>query len=429
MDIVNDIIAWKRDGRELDDERLRSFVFGVVDGSLPLYQASALLMAVVLRGLSDAETLGLARAMVDSGKTLDLSVLGRPVLDKHSSGGVGDKVTLVLAPLVAACGAIFGKMSGRGMGHTGGTLDKLESIPGFNVQLSQGDFVRQLERVGVAVVGQSERLVPADRILYALRDVTATVNDKGLIAASIMAKKVASGTSGIVLDLKVGSGAFMGDLAEARSLGRLCRLIGEGFDRRVTCVFTAMDQPLGHAVGNRLEVEEAWEVLSGKGPDDVREVAVALAGILLGLSDLDLSEEDGRARAERALHDGRAAEWFDRWVAVQGGTWKRGEFHRLAAGELRAECDGYVTAIDAHLVGRAAQLSGAGRQRADDEIDPAAGVVVERKVGQEVREGETLALVYARRRELRSAARGVLKSAFTIGDHAPPATAMVLGRD
>ena len=219
MDVVSDIIVPKRDGAELDEARIQAFVQGVVSGAVPSYQASALLMAMVLRGLSEAETLALARAMVDSGKRFDLGVLRRPVLDKHSSGGVGDKVTLVLAPLVAACGAVFGKMSGRGLGHTGGTLDKLESIPGFRVQLPQGEFLRQLERIGVAVVSQSERVVPADRILYALRDVTGTVESDGLIAASIMAKKVASGTSALVLDLKVGRGAFLADLEHARRLG------------------------------------------------------------------------------------------------------------------------------------------------------------------------------------------------------------------
>jgi len=320
---VNDVIARKRDGGQLDEPRLRAFVAGVVDGSIPAYQASALLMAIVLRGFSPNETLALTRAMVDSGKVLDLSVLGRPVLDKHSSGGVGDKATLVLAPLVASCGALFGKMSGRGLGHTGGTLDKLESIPGFRVQLSQGDFLRQLERIGVAVVSQSERLVPADRILYALRDVTATVDSEGLIAASIMAKKIASGTSAVVLDLTVGSGAFMKTVEQAASLGALCRLIGESYGRKVTCIYTSMEAPLGRAVGNRLEVEEAWEVLCGGGPDDVREVVLTLAAALLALSDLGVDEREGRARAQRALASGQAAACFERWVAVQGGRFKR----------------------------------------------------------------------------------------------------------
>ena len=428
MDVVNDIIAWKRDGNELDAGRISFFVNGVVDGSIAAYQASALLMAMVLRGLSDAESLALARAMVASGKTLDLSVIGRPVLDKHSSGGVGDKVTLVLAPLVAACGGVFGKMSGRGLGHTGGTLDKLESIPGFKVQLSQGDFLRQLERIGVAVVSQSERIVPADKILYALRDVTATVDERGLIAASIMAKKVASGTSAVVLDLKVGSGAFMRTLDQARDLARLCVAIGEAFERRVRCVFTAMDAPLGRAVGNRLEVEEAWRVLTGDGPADVREVVLTLAGLLLSLSDLGVTEEEGRARAEAALADGRAAEWFDRWCVVQGGRWKPGEFHRLAVGEVRAETDGYVARVDALDVGRAAQLAGAGRQRADEAVDPAAGVVIAKVVGEPVERGQVIATVFARDAIRRRAAQRQLAQAIgVVGDQPPPAP-VVLGR-
>ena len=429
VDVVTDIIAWKRDGHELDAERLTAFVGGVVAGSIPAYQASALLMAIVLRGLSPAETVDLCRAMVASGKTLDLSVIGRPVLDKHSSGGVGDKVTLVLAPLVAACGAVFGKMSGRGLGHTGGTLDKLESIPGFKVRLPQGEFLRQLERIGVAVVSQGERLVPADRILYALRDVTATVDSAGLIAASIMAKKIASGTAAIVLDLKVGDGAFMRTLDEARSLSRLCREIGAAFGRRVTCFFTAMDAPLGRAVGNRLEVEEAWDVLSGAGPDDVREVTLTLAGALLALSDLGVDETEGRRRAEAVLADGRAAGMFERWCLMQGGRWQPGMFNRLAGVEVKAPRAGYVTAIGAMDVGRAAQTAGAGRQKVDDDVDPAAGVVLARGVGDAVATGDLLATVFARDAARRSRAAEVLAGAFAIGDAAPPERALVIGRE
>ena len=428
MDFVNDVIAWKRDGRELDAGRLRAFVDGVVGGSVPSYQASALLMAMVLHGLSDAETVELARAMVESGKTLDLRVVRRPVLDKHSSGGVGDKVTLVLAPLVAACGAVFGKMSGRGLGHTGGTVDKLESIPGFRVQLPQGEFVRQLERIGVAVVSQSERIVPADRILYALRDVTATIECDGLIAASIMAKKVASGTAALVLDVKVGRGAFMGDLAHARNLGRLCRLIGDAYDRPTTCIFTSMESPLGRTVGNRLEVEEAWQVLGGQGPDDVREVTLTLAGALLALSDLGVDEAEGRRRAAAALDDGRAAEHFERWCFVQGGRWKPGEFHRLAAREARASRAGYLTAVDAMAVGQAAQIAGAGRQRIDDTVDPAAGVLLERAVGDQVEAGDALAAVFSRDAARRAQASEMLDRAFTVGDERPQPGRLVLGR-
>jgi pyrimidine-nucleoside phosphorylase len=428
MDVVHDIIAWKRDGRELDEERLQYFVRGVVNGSVAPYQASALLMAIVLRGLSDAETVALARAMVESGKILDLSLVRRPVLDKHSSGGVGDKVTLVLAPLVACCGAIFGKMSGRGLGHTGGTLDKLESIPGFRVQLSQGDFVRQLERIGVAVVSQSERVVPADKILYALRDVTATVDERGLIAASIMAKKIASGTAAVALDIKVGRGAFMRSLQEARELGRLCVAIGDAFGRPVKCIFTAMDSPLGRAVGNRLEVEEAWAVLNGGGPSDVREVVLELAGVLLSLADLGLDEAEGKRRAAAALDDGTAAAHFDRWCLLQGGRWRPGEFHRLAAADVVAPRGGVVVAIDAFAVGRAAQLAGAGRQRADDSVDPAAGVVLSAVVGDTVSEGQVLATVYARDATRRAASREALAGAFSVGDEPPARRPVVLGR-
>ncbi len=428
MDFVNDVIAWKRDGHELDAGRLRAFVDGVVAGTVPSYQASALLMAMVLQGLSDAETLDLARAMVESGKSLDLGVVRRPVLDKHSSGGVGDKVTLVLAPLVAACGAVFGKMSGRGLGHTGGTIDKLESIPGFRVQLPQGEFVRQLERIGVAVVSQSERIVPADRILYALRDVTATIECDGLIAASIMAKKVASGTAALVLDIKVGRGAFMSDLQHAGNLGRLCRLIGDAYERPTTCIFTSMEAPLGRAVGNRFEVEEAWQVLGGEGPDDVREVTLTLAGALLALSDLGVDETEGRRLAAAALDDGRAAEHFERWCFVQGGRWKPGEFHRLAAHEARAARPGYVTAVDALAIGQAAQIAGAGRQRIDDTVDPAAGVLLERAVGDQVETGDTLAAVFSRDPARRAPASKVLDRAFTIGDERPSPGRLVLGR-
>jgi len=426
VDFVNDVIAWKRDGHELDEARIRAFVDGVVSGAVTSYQASALLMAMVLRGLGDAETVALARAMVESGKTLDLRAVRRPVLDKHSSGGVGDKVTLVLAPLVAACGGVFGKMSGRGLGHTGGTLDKLESIPGFRIQLPQGEFVRQLERIGVAVVSQSERIVPADRLLYALRDVTATIDSDGLIAASIMAKKVASGTSGLVLDLKVGRGAFMADLGRARELGRLCRLIGEAYGRPTTCIYTRMDAPLGLTVGNRLEVEEAWQVLGGEGPADVREVALTLAGALLALSDLGVDAAEGRRRAEAALADGRAAEHFERWCFVQGGRWKPGEFHRLAGHKVRAARAGYLTGIDARTVGRAAQLAGAGRQRVDDSVDSAAGVVLRRVVGDAVESGETLAAVFSRDPARRSAASAALEGAFEVGDVKPAARDVVL---
>jgi pyrimidine-nucleoside phosphorylase/thymidine phosphorylase len=364
--------------------------------------------------------------MLNSGELIDLSDIPGAKVDKHSTGGVGDKVSLALAPMAAACGVRVPMISGRGLGHTGGTLDKLESIPGFRTQLPQGEFVRQLERIGVAVVSQSARIVPADRLLYALRDVTGTIDSDGLIAASIMAKKVASGTSALVLDLKVGKGAFMADLDRARELGRLCHLIGDAYDRPTTCIYTRMDAPLGLTVGNRLEVEEAWQVLSGEGPADVREVALTLAAALLGLSDLKIDAAEGRRRAEAALADGRAAEHFERWCFVQGGTWKPGEFHRLAGHEVKAARAGYLEEADARAVGRAAQLAGAGRQRIDDTVDPAAGVVLRRVVGDAVQAGETLAAVFSRDPARRSAASAVLGGAFRVGDARPPAVGVVL---
>ena len=427
IDIVHDLIAWKRDGHELDAARMHEFVTGVVEGWVAPYQASALLMAIVLRGLSEAETIALATELVNSGRRYDLSAVGRPVLDKHSSGGVGDKLTLVVGPLVAAAGGCFGKMSGRGLGHTGGTLDKLESIPGFRVSLSHGELVRQLERIGLAVVGLSPRGVPADHLLYSLRDVTATVDEPGLIAASMMSKKIAGGSSAVVLDLKVGSGAFMSDLDQAEELGRLCRAIGAAAGLPTTTLMTAMDEPLGTAVGNRLEVEEAWSVLTGEGPQDVRELSLLLAAealVLGGGGELVTARE----RVEAALSDGRAAEYFDRWVHVQGGRWRPGEYQRLARGEVRAEQAGYVVRCDARLVGRAAQLAGAGRQRAEDMVEPAAGALLARKVGDQVETGELLGSVLARDGDRRESARAVLAGAFTVATAPPPPAALVLDR-
>ena len=423
-----EFIRAKRDRRVHTATDLREFIAAYLRREIPDYQVSAWLMAAYLNGLDESETEALTLALLHSGRTFDWKDLGRPSADKHSTGGVGDKVSLILAPLVAACGVLVPMVSGRGLGHTGGTLDKLESIPGFKVQLPQGEFLRQLERIGVAVVSQSERLVPADRILYALRDVTGTVEDDGLIAASIMSKKVASGTSALVLDIKIGRGAFLKDLEHARDLARRCRLIGDAFERRVSCLFTAMDAPLGLAVGNRIEVEEAWDVLKGDGPSDVREVSLSIAGMLLALSDVGVDEAEGRRRAEAAIADGRAAAHFERWCYVQGGTWKPGEYHRLAGCEARAPRGGFVAAVDALAVGQAAQLAGAGRRTVDDQIDLAAGVVLARVVGDEVAAGDLLATVHARDAGRRERAAAVLETAFTLADERPLMGDVVLGR-
>ena len=429
MDVVRDIIAFKRDGGELDEEKLAAFVRGVVDGSIATYQASALLMAIVLRGFSRGETIALAHAMVASGKTLDLSAVRRPVLDKHSSGGVGDKVTLALAPLVAACGGVFGKMSGRGLGHTGGTLDKLESIPGFRVQLSQGEFLHQLERIGVAVTAQSERIVPADRILYALRDVTATVENDGLIAASIMAKKIATGTAAIVLDLKVGRGAFMarpragaGPRRAVRRRRRLVRAAGHLVLHRHGRAARPRRRQPARGRGGLAGAERRRTARRARARAHARRRAARPLG--------PGSDRGGRAsaRGARARPGRRGGGRSSAGAPRRAATWRRGDGHHLGAAEVRAERGGYVTEVDALLVGQAAQAAGAGRQRVDDVIDHAAGVVLAHKPGDAVENGELLATAYARETARRRAAGALLAQAFNVGDEAPEPAPLVLGR-
>ncbi len=315
-----ELIRRKRDGEELSPEELAELVLGYARGDVPDYQLAAFAMAVYFRGLSGAETFALTDAMIRSGETLDLgSLLGRKVVDKHSTGGVGDKTSLAVGPIVAACGVPFGKMSGRGLGHTGGTLDKLESIPGFRVELSIEEFVDQVRSLGLAIIGQTADLVPADKRLYALRDVTATVDQVSLIAASIMSKKLAGGADAIVLDVKVGDGAFMKTLDDARVLAETMIELGRRADREVVCLLTDMDQPLGAAVGNALEVREALATVRGEGPPDFSELVLDVCARLLALSDLGIDETEGRRRAEHAIADGSAALVWRRWLAAQGG--------------------------------------------------------------------------------------------------------------
>src|SRR5689334_2068813 len=315
-----ELIERKRDGHELGGDELSELVLEYSRGELPDYQMAAFLMAVYFQGLSSAETFALTDAMVRSGETIDLgSALGRRVVDKHSTGGVGDKTTLAVGPIVAACGVPFGKMSGRGLGHTGGTLDKLEAIPGFRVELSTDEFVAQVREIGVAIVGQTADLVPADKLLYGLRDVTATVDNVSLIAASIMSKKIAAGADAIVLDVKVGDGAFMKALADAQVLAETMIALGRRAGREVVAVLTDMDQPLGQAVGNALEVRESIAVVRGEGPDDFTELVLDSCAHLLALSDLGVSQQEGRARAEAAVADGSALTVYERWVRAQGG--------------------------------------------------------------------------------------------------------------
>ncbi len=408
-------IQTKRDGRSHEDADLRAFVDGIVSGDIPDYQTAAWLMAVVFQGLSDAETATLASAMTDSGDRLDLSDLPHTV-DKHSTGGVGDKTTLILAPLLAELGGTVAKMSGRGLGHTGGTIDKLESIAGFNVTLDEAAFLKQAADVGVVVAGASKRLAPADGKLYALRDATATVKSLPLIASSIMSKKLAGGAKSLVLDVKVGQGAFMKTVPEAVQLGRMMQAIGEREGRNVAVVLTDMDQPLGLAVGNASEVLEAIQVLQGFGPPDVREVVVRLAREVLTQSGLPASERDIRA----ALDDGRAYARFERWVAAQGGRLTDETSLALSPDTwtLTAPRDGVVANIDALAVGEAVRRLGGGRSRKDDAVDHGVGVDLHVKVGGRTGQGEPLATVRHRGGRGLEDAQRMLAGAFVLDDQA-----------
>ena len=416
-----ELIERKRDGGELSADEMRELVLGYGSGDVPDYQMAAFCMAVFFRGLTHGETFAMTDAMVQSGNTLDMhGALGRTVVDKHSTGGVGDKTSIAVAPLVAACGVPFGKMSGRGLGHTGGTLDKLESIPGFRVELTVDEFVAQVRDVGVAIIGQTGNLVPADKGLYALRDVTATVDNVQLIAASIMSKKIAAGADAIVLDVKVGDGAFMKTLEDARRLADTMRELGERAGRRVACLLTDMDQPLGRAVGNALELLEARATLRGEGPPDFTELVLTATGQLLAFSDLDVDAAEGRRRAEAAVADGSALERYDRWVRAQDGDPSEDALPRApVVRTLEAPEAGYVRALRALPVGIAALELGAGRVRKDEAIDHAVGILCLRKRGDRVERGDALAEIHARTDEAATAATDRVLAAYELGESPP----------
>jgi pyrimidine-nucleoside phosphorylase len=423
-----ELIQRKRDGEELSAEDFAELVLGFTRGDVPDYQMAAFLMAVYFRGLSAAETFALTDAMIRSGDTLDLgAALGRKVVDKHSTGGVGDKTSLAVGPIVAACGVPFGKMSGRGLGHTGGTLDKLESIPGYQVELSTDELVSQVRDVGMAIVGQTADLVPADKRLYALRDVTATVDNVSLIAASIMSKKIAGGADAIVLDVKVGDGAFMKTLDDARELAAAMIELGRRSNRETVCVLTDMDQPLGRAVGNALEVREAFETIEGQGPPDLTELVLDAVSHLLALSDLGVDKDEGRRRAENAMADGSARAAYDRWIRAQGGD---PDLERLPRApvvhNVRAPRGGVVASLGAIRIGLAALHLGAGRRTKDDSIDHTVGIVCRRKRGDSVEQGDVLAEVHARDPEAAESASEEALAAFDLADEAPPPTPIVL---
>jgi pyrimidine-nucleoside phosphorylase len=419
---ATDLIERKRNGEELPAAELQEFVAAYVRDEVPDYQAAALLMAVWFRGLSAEETFALTQAMVASGETVELSThIGRRVVDKHSTGGVGDKTTLALGPVVAACGAPFGKMSGRGLGHTGGTLDKLESIPGFRVELSTEEFIQQVGDVGLAVVGQTANLVPADRKLYALRGVTATVDENSLIAASIMSKKIAGGASALVLDVKVGEGAFMRTVENARRLAEAMLGLGAEAGIDVVCLITDMEQPLGHAVGNALEVREAYETLGGGGPPDFRELVVVSATQLLALSDLGLDEAAARERVITSLGDGSALAAYESWIRAQAGDPDPALLPRApVVRDVPAPATGFVREVRAREIALAAMELGAGRERKEDPVDHAVGVVCLAKHGERVERGQPLAEIHARDEAAAETAEAALLSAYVIGDEPEP---------
>jgi len=422
-----ELIQRKRDGHQLAAEELADLVLGYTRGEIPDYQLAAFCMAVYFRGLTSAETHALTDAMIRSGETIDLgAALGRKVVDKHSTGGVGDKTSLAVGPIVAACGVPFGKMSGRGLGHTGGTLDKLESIPGLRVELSQQEFVRQVREVGLAIVGQTADLVPADKKLYALRDVTATVENVSLIAASIMSKKIAAGAQAIVLDVKVGDGAFMKTLPDAQILAEAMLDLGRRAEREVVCLLTDMDQPLGRAVGNALEVREARDTVRGDGPPDFTELVLDACARLLALSDLGVDDAEGRRRAEQAVADGSALVAYERWIRAQGGDPSEEALPRApVVAPVEASRTGYVARLGATRVGVTALHLGAGRQTKDDTIDHAVGIVCRRKRGDAVAAGEILAEVHARDETAAAGAVREIHAAYELADE-PPAPRRLL---
>ena len=423
-----ELIEQKRNGGEHSPDDLVELILAYARGEVPDYQMAAWCMAVYFRGLTAAETDALTDAMIRSGETLDLgAALGRTVVDKHSTGGVGDKTSIAVGPIVAACGVPLGKMSGRGLGHTGGTLDKLESIPGYRVELTIEEFVAQLREVGMAIVGQTADLVPADKKLYALRDVTATVDVDPLIASSIMSKKLAAGADAVVLDVKVGDGAFLRTLDEGRALAEQMRQIGVRAGRAVTCLLTDMDQPLGRAVGNALEVDEARDTVRGDGPGDFTELVLYASARLLALSDLGIDVAEGRRKAEEAVANGSALDTYERWIRAQGGDPDPAALERAPIRKpVPAPRDGFVTRLGARAIGNVALELGAGRRTKTDEIDHAVGVLCFAKRGDTVLAGDDLAEVHARDDvSAETAVAGVL-AAYELGDEAPPERGILL---
>jgi pyrimidine-nucleoside phosphorylase len=416
-----DVIRKKRDGGELSPVEIDSLVNAYTGGAIPDYQVSAWLMAVVLRGMTRPETAALTDAMLHSGEVLDLSSLPGKKVDKHSTGGVGDKTSLVLAPLAAAAGLVVPMISGRGLGHTGGTLDKLESIPGFNVNLSVGDFRRVLASCGCAMIGQTAEIAPADRKLYALRDVTGTVESPYLICASIMSKKLAEGIDALVLDVKTGSGAFMKTETDAIFLAELMVETGERMGKQVVALITDMDQPLGRMIGNSLEVVEVLEILRGEGPEDLRQLCLELSGWMLYLGEASASIADGKKRSENLISSGAALDKFRQMVEMQGGDPSIiDDPTRLPQAQqtraVASPATGFIKTLECAQLGTACVILGGGRERKEDSVDPAVGIVLHKKVGDAVSTGEPLATIHYNSEHLAQRAEALLKDSVQISD-------------
>jgi pyrimidine-nucleoside phosphorylase len=389
-----DIIKKKRDGGILSREEIAFFVENYTKGEIPDYQASALLMAIYFRGMTSDETVALTEYMMKSGEVLDLTDIPGPKVDKHSTGGVGDKISLPLAPIVASLGVFVPMISGRALGHTGGTLDKLESIKGLTTAISPEKFKKQLLDIGVVMAGQTENLCPADKKLYALRDVTATVESIPLISASIMSKKLAEGIDGLVLDVKTGNGAFMAKYEDAKKLAQTMVEIGKGMGKKVKAFITNMNQPLGYKIGNALEVEETIEILKGKGPEDVRELTYTLAAEMLIIAGKESTREEALKKVDEAVKSGKALKKWEELVEYQGGNLDymySDEFTRTNYSfELKANSDGYLYSYNTYEIGVAVSILGAGRSTKDDKIDHKVGIILHKKVGDEVKSGETI---------------------------------------
>jgi len=428
-----DIIRKKRDGHALSAHEIARMVQGIATHEVPEYQWSALLMAIIWRGMSEAEIVALTDAMMRSGSVVDLSAIPGLKVDKHSTGGVGDKTSLILAPIAAAAGVPVPMVSGRGLGHAGGTLDKLESIPGFRVNLDLDGYRSVLDQCGLVLIGQTAEIAPADKHIYALRDATATVESIPLIAASIMSKKLAEGIDGLVLDVKTGNGAYIERLDDSRILARTMCSIGRDLGKRVRALITRMDQPLGNAVGNAVEVTEALACLRGNGPSDLVDLSVELAAEMVLMGERAGTLEEARHRCRRAIADGSALDRFRRVVEAQGGDSRVIDDPSLFPQariryDVAAPCSGYIQRLAARPIGHASMLLGAGRHRVDSVIDPAAGIILHHKTGDPVERGEPLCTVLMNDESHRQAALDLIRNAYLIGDSAPPIEPLIVER-